>query len=136
MNKRVFKLILLLTIIALAAALLSACSDNKEYLVIVEKGDTQLVSFAKSILSNNENNIKFIDENNREQSFTGDYIMTTTIKKNDEDLIIVKNNDITSLIFPVKILHSSLESVTYLYENGEEQTASGEITIINIRDSK
>jgi len=133
MGKNFIKFILFLATIMLLVTLLAACSDNKKSLVIIEKGDTVQMSFAKSIINNDEKSVKFIDENGREQYIAGDYVTISAIKSADENLIIVNNNGILSLIFPETILTSSPESVTYIDEEGKECTVEGEITVIQIR---
>jgi hypothetical protein len=134
------KLFLKTAIIVMSAILilsvLTGCTDNKKYLVIVEKGGTEQISFAKTITTNDDKSVQFIDENERQQYLTGDYITISGIKSKDENLIILKNNGILSLIFPTKIISSTDSSVKYLDEKGAQQQLQGDITIINIRAKK
>ena len=120
----------------LILSVLTGCTDNKKYLVIVEKGGTEQISFAKTITTNDNKSVQFIDENERQQYLTGDYITISAIKSKDENLIILKNNGILSLIFPKKIISSTDSSVKYLDEKGVTQQLQGEITIIKIRAKK
>jgi len=136
MKKNVFKITLIMIVLVLLMALLAGCTDNKKYLVIVEKGGTEQISFAKTITTNDDKSVEFIDENDREQYLTGDYITISTIKPGDENLVILKNNGILSLIFPKKIISSTDSSVKYLDENSAAQELQGEITIIKIRPKK
>jgi hypothetical protein len=130
----------ILTSLLIASILLvlitTGCSDNKNHLIIVEKGGSEQVSFAESIITNDEKSVKFIDENEREQYITGDYITITALKSRDENLIIVKNDGMLNLIFPKKIISSSPTVVRYVDENGAEKQVSGDITIIEIRKLK
>jgi hypothetical protein len=137
MKKRSTRSIYIITIILITlmcVLLLVSCTDSRKFLVIVEKSNSQQVSFAKSITTNDEKSVKFIDENDREQYLTGDYITISAIKSRDKNLIIVNNDGILSLIFPGEIVKSSQGSATYLDEKGNEKTVEGEITIINIRE--
>jgi hypothetical protein len=136
MKKLVLKTALMLLSAILIMSVLTGCTDNKKYLVIVEKGDTEQISFAKSITTNDNKSVSFIDENEREQFLTGDYITISAIKPKDEDLIVLKNNGILSLIFPKKIISSTGLSVKYLDEKGVQQQLQGDITIIKIRTKK
>jgi hypothetical protein len=139
MSKRLIKptnVIAIIIIALLCISLLVACTDSRKFLVIVEKGGAQQVSFAKSITTNDEKSVKFIDENDREQYLTGDYITISAIKSKDKNLIIVNSEGIMSLVFPKEIIKSSQGSATYLDEKGNEKTVEGEITIINIRENK
>lgn len=136
MKKLVLKTVLLLLAAVLIMSFLAGCTDNKKYLVIVEKGDTEQISFAKSITTNDNKSVSFIDENEREQFLTGDYITISAIKSKDENLIVLKNNGILSLIFPKKIISSTDSSVKYLDENGITRELQGEIAIIKIRAKK
>ncbi len=124
----------ILVILIFLAASVTGCSDNKKYLIIVEKGSAEQISFAKSVTTNDEKSVQFIDENDREQYLTGDYITITALKNKDENLIIVKNNGILNLIFPKKIISKTATSVKYQDEQGVEREITGEITIINIRN--
>jgi|GEM_PF-1948230 len=137
MNKRLLRTVQFISIIVislLCISLLVACTDSRKFLVIVEKSNSQQVSFAKSITTNDEKSVKFIDENDREQYLTGDYITISAIKSRDKNLIIVNSDGILSLIFPKEIVKSSTGSATYLDDKGNEKTVEGEITIINIRE--
>jgi hypothetical protein len=137
MNIRSIKTAPVISIIIIAVLcilLLAGCTDSRKFLVIVEKSGIQQVSFAKSITTNDEKSVKFIDENDREQYLTGDYITISAIKSRDKNLIIVNNDGILSLIFPKEIVKSSQGSATYLDEKGNEKTVEGQITIINIRE--
>ena len=136
MNKIVLKITLLLLGAILIMSVLTGCTDNKKYLVIVEKGDVEQISFAKSITTNDNKSVSFIDENEREQYLTGDYITISAINPKDENLIVLKNNGILSLIFPKEIISSTYSTVKYLDEKGVTQQLQGEITIIKIRDKK
>jgi len=136
MKKSVLKTALILLSAILIISVLTSCTDNKKYLVIVEKGNAEQVSFAKTITTNDNKSVQFIDENDRDQYLTGDYITISAIKPKDENLIILKNNGILSLIFPVKIIESTDSSVKYLDEKGIQQQLQGEITIIKIRTKK
>ena len=124
----------LLVIVSLLLILTATgCSDNKNHLIIVEKGDSEQVSFAESIITNDEKSVRFIDENEREQYITGDYITITALKSKDENLIIVRNDGMLNLIFPEKIISSSPNMVRYIDETGVEKQVSGDITVIEIR---
>jgi hypothetical protein len=136
MKKSILKAAFLLLAAALIMSVLTGCTDNKKYLVIVEKGETEQISFAKTITTNDNKSVSFIDENEREQFLTGDYITISAIKPKDEDLIVLKNNGILSLIFPKKIISSTESNVKYLDGNGVTQQLQGEITIIKIRAKK
>jgi hypothetical protein len=136
MKKSVLKTTFVLLSAILIMSVLTGCTDNKKFLVIVEKGNTEQVSFAKTITTNDNKSVQFIDENEREQYLTGDYITISAIKPKDENLIILKNNGILSLIFPIKIIESTDSSVKYLDEKGVQQQLQGEITIIKIRTKK
>ncbi len=136
MKKSVLKTALILLSAILIISVLTSCTDNKKYLVIVEKGNAEQVSFAKTITTNDNKSVQFIDENDRDQYLTGDYITISAIKPKDENLIILKNNGILSLIFPAKIIESTDSSVKYLDEKGIQQQLQGEITIIKIRTKK
>ena len=136
MKKLFLKTALMLISAILILSVLTGCTDNKKYLVIVEKGDTEQISFAKTITTNDNKSVQFIDENKRQQYLTGDYITISAIKSKDENLIILKNNGILSLIFPKKIISSTDSSVKYLDEKGVTQQLQGEITIIKIRAKK
>ena len=136
MKKSVLKTALILLSAILIMSVLTSCTDNKKYLVIVEKGNAEQVSFAKTITTNDNKSVQFIDENDRDQYLTGDYITISAIKPKDENLIILKNNGILSLIFPAKIIESTDSSVKYLDEKGIQQQLQGEITIIKIRTKK
>ena len=136
MKKLFLKTALIVMSAVLVLSVLTGCTDNKKYLVIVEKGGTEQISFAKTITTNDDKSVQFIDENERQQYLTGDYITISGIKSNDENLIILKNNGILSLIFPTKIISSTDSSVKYLDEKGVQQQLQGEITIINIRAKK
>ena len=136
MKKLFLKTALMLISAILILSVLTGCTDNKKYLVIVEKGDTEQISFAKTITTNDNKSVQFIDENERQQYLTGDYITISAIKSKDENLIILKNNGILSLIFPKKIISSTDSSVKYLDEKGITQQLQGEITIIKIRAKK
>jgi hypothetical protein len=136
MKKIILKSTLLFLAAVLIISVLTGCTDNKKYLVIVEKGDSEQISFAKTITTNDNKSVQFIDENERDQYLTGDYITISAIKPNDENLIILKNDGILSLIFPAKILESTGSSVIYLDEKGVQQQLQGEITIIKIRSKK
>ncbi len=136
MKKLVLKTALMLLSAVLIISVLTGCTDNKKYLVIVEKGDTEQISFARTITTNDNKSVSFIDENEREQFLTGDYITISAIKPKDEDLIVLKNNGILSLIFPKKIISSTDSSVKYLDEKGVTRELQGEITIIKIRAKK
>jgi len=127
---------LLLIVSILLVLVTTGCSDNKNHLIIVEKGDSEQVSFAESILTNDEKSVRFIDENEREQYITGDYITITALKSKDENLIIVKNDGMLNLIFPNKIISSTPTMVKYVDEKGIEQKVSGDITVIEIRKLK
>ena len=136
MKKRPYSYIsiALLVIVSLLLMLTaSGCSDNKNHLIIVEKGDSEQVSFAESIITNDEKSVRFIDENEREQYITGDYITITALKSKDENLIIVRNDGMLNLIFPEKIISSSPNMVRYIDETGVEKQVSGDITVIEIR---
>lgn len=126
--------LLILSVLLLFVA--AGCSDNKKHLIIVEKGDSEQVSFAESIITNDEKSVRFIDENEREQYITGDYITITALKSRDTNLIIVKKDGMLNLVFPEKIISSSPTKVKYIDENGIEQEVSGEITVIEIRKLK
>jgi hypothetical protein len=54
-------LLLVVSIILVLTA--TGCSDNKNHLIIVEKGDSEQISFAESIITNDEKSVRFIDEN-------------------------------------------------------------------------
>jgi hypothetical protein len=136
MRKFVLKTALLLLSSILIISVLTGCADNKKYLVIVEKGDAEQISFAKTITTNDNKSVSFIDENEREQFLTGDYITISAIKPKDEDLIVLKNNGIITLIFPKKIISSTYSTVKYLDEKGVTQQLQGEITIIKNRAKK
>ena len=136
MKKLVLKTALILLSALLILSVLTGCTDNKKFLVIVEKGNTEQISFAKTITTNDNKSVQFIDENERDQYLTGDYITISAIKPKDENLIILKNNGILSLIFPTKIIESTNSSVKYLDEKGVQQQLHGEITIIKIRAKK
>ena len=139
MRKKPVKIIpavAVIIIIVLCISLLSACADSRKFLVMVEKGGFRQISFARSITTNDEKSVKFIDESDREQYLTGDYITISAIKAKDKNIIIVDANGITSLIFPKRIIKSSKDSATYLDEKGNEKTVEGSITIINIRENK
>ena len=136
MKKQVIKTALILLSAILIMSVLTGCTDNKKFLVIVEKGNTEQISFAKTITTNDNKSVQFIDENERDQYLTGDYITISAIKPKDENLIILKNNGILSLIFPAKIIESTDSSVKYLDEKGVQQQLQGEITIIKIRTKK
>ena len=136
MKKRQYSYIpvALLVIVSLLLMLTATgCSDNKNHLIIVEKGDSEQVSFAESIITNDEKSVRFIDENEREQYITGDYITITALKSKDENLIIVRNDGMLNLIFPEKIISSSPNMVRYIDETGVEKQVSGDITVIEIR---
>ena len=136
MKKLFLKTAFMLISAILILSVLTGCTDNKKYLVIVEKGGTEQISFAKTITANDNKSVQFIDENERQQYLTGDYITISAIKSKDENLIILKNNGILSLIFPKKIISSTDSSVKYLDEKGITQQLQGEITIIKIRAKK
>lgn len=136
MKKSVLKTALILLSAVLIMSVLTSCTDNKKFLVIVEKGNAEQISFAKTITTNDNKSVQFIDENERDQYLTGDYITISAIKPKDETLIILKNNGILSLIFPAKIIESTDSSVKYLDEKGIQQQLQGEITIIKIRTIK
>ncbi|HEX7561013.1 MAG TPA: hypothetical protein VF347_02380 [Candidatus Humimicrobiaceae bacterium] len=136
MKKSVLKTALILFSAVLIMSLMTGCTDNKKFLVIVEKGNSEQISFAKTITTNDNKSVQFIDENERDQYLTGDYITISAIKPKDENLIILKSNGILSLIFPVKIIESTDSSVKYLDEKGVQQQLQGEITIIKIRTIK
>jgi hypothetical protein len=136
MKKLVLKTALILLSAVLIMSVITGCTDNKKFLVIVEKGNTEQISFARTITTNDNKSVQFIDENEREQYLTGDYITISAIKPKDENLIILKNNGILSLIFPTKIIESTDSSVKYLDEKGVQQQLQGEITIIKIRTKK
>lgn len=136
MKKLVLKTALMLLSAVLAVSVLTGCTDNKKYLVIVEKGDTEQISFAQTITTNDNKSVSFIDENEREQFLTGDYITISAIKPKDEDLIVLKNDGIITLIFPKKIVSSTYSTVKYIDEKGVTQQLHGEITIIKIRAKK
>lgn len=136
MKKLFLKTAIMIMSAILILSVLTGCTDNKKYLVIVEKGGTEQISFAKTITTNDDKSVQFIDENERQQYLTGDYITISGIKSKDENLIILKNNGILSLIFPTKIISSTDSSVKYLDEKGAQQELQGEITIINIRSKK
>ena len=136
MKKSVLKTALILLSAVLIMSVLTSCTDNKKFLVIVEKGNAEQISFAKTITTNDNKSVQFIDENERDQYLTGDYITISAIKPKDETLIILKNNGILSLIFPAKIIESTDSSVKYLDEKGIQQQLQGEITIIKIRTKK
>jgi hypothetical protein len=136
MKKLVLKTALILLSAVLIMSVITGCTDNKKFLVIVEKGNTEQISFARTITTNDNKSVQFIDENERDQYLTGDYITISAIKPKDENLIILKNNGILSLIFPTKIIESTDSSVKYLDEKGVQQQLQGEITIIKIRTKK
>jgi hypothetical protein len=136
MKKFVLKTAVMLLSAILVISVLTGCTDNKKFLVIVEKGNTEQISFAKTITTNDNKSVQFIDENERDQYLTGDYITISAIKPKDENLIILKNSGILSLIFPAKIIESTDSSVKYLDEKGVQQQLQGEITIIKIRTKK
>jgi len=136
MKKLFLKTAIIVMSVILILSVLTGCTDNKKYLVIVEKGGTEQISFAKTITTNDDKSVQFIDENERQQYLTGDYITISGIKSKDENLIILKNNGILSLIFPTKIISSTDSSVKYLDEKGAQQQLQGDITIINIRAKK
>jgi hypothetical protein len=136
MKKLFLKTAIIVMSVILISSVLTGCTDNKKYLVIVEKGGTEQISFAKTITTNDDKSVQFIDENERQQYLTGDYITISGIKSKDENLIILKNNGILSLIFPTKIISSTDSSVKYLDEKGAQQQLQGDITIINIRAKK
>jgi hypothetical protein len=136
MKKPVLKTVLVLLSAILVVSVLAGCTDNKKFLVIVEKGNTEQISYAKTITTNDNKSVQFIDENERDQYLTGDYITISAIKPKDENLIILKNNGILSLIFPKKIIESTGSSVKYIDEKGVQQQLQGEITIIKIRTIK
>jgi hypothetical protein len=136
MKKLFLKTAIIVMSVILILSVLTGCTDNKKYLVIVEKGGTEQISFAKTITTNDDKSVQFIDENERQQYMTGDYITISGIKSKDENLIILKNNGILSLIFPTKIISSTDSSVKYLDEKGAQQQLQGDITIINIRAKK
>lgn len=125
-------LLLVVSIILVLTA--TGCSDNKNHLIIVEKGDSEQISFAESIITNDEKSVRFIDENEREQYITGDYITITALKSKDENLIIVKKDGMLNLIFPLKIISRSPSVVKYIDETGTEKQVSGDITVIEIRN--
>jgi hypothetical protein len=132
----IYMLVSLLVASMLLVFITTGCSDNKNHLIIVEKGDSQQVSFAESIITNDEKSVRFIDENEREQYITGDYITITALKSKDEYLIIVKNDGMLNLVFPQKIISSSPTVVKYIDEAGAEKKVTGDITVIEIRDLK
>jgi hypothetical protein len=136
MKKFVLKTAVMLLSAILVISVLTGCTDNKKFLVIVEKGNTEQISFAKTITTNDNKSVQFIDENERDQYLTGDYITISAIKPKDENLIILKNSGILSLIFPAKIIESTDSSVKYLDEKGIQQQLQGEIIIIKIRTKK
>jgi hypothetical protein len=136
MKKPALKTALVLLSAIMIMSVLAGCADNKKFLVIVEKGNTEQISYAKTITTNDNKSVQFIDENERDQYLTGDYITISAIKPKDENLIILKNNGILSLIFPKKIIESTGSSVKYIDEKGVQQQLQGEITIIKIRTIK
>jgi hypothetical protein len=136
MKKLVIKTALMLLSAVFIISMLAGCTDNKKYLVIVEKGGDEQISFARTINTNDNKSVSFIDENEREQFLTGDYITISAIKPKDENLIVLKNNGILSLIFPKKIISSTDSSVKYVDEKGATSEILGEITIIKIRAKK
>lgn len=132
---KIIRILALLISIMLIIAIISGCSDNKNYLIIIEKNGTNQYSFAKSITTNDEKSVKFIDENEREQFTTGDYITITKLKSKDQYLIIAKSNGMVDMIYPSKIISSDEKTAKYIDEKGKEQQVEGDITVIKIRET-
>ena len=109
---KLFKILILLVSILLILTFLTGCSDNKNYIIIIEKNGVDQYSFAKSITSNDDKSVRFIDENGREQFMTGDYITTAKLKSNDQYLIISKSNGVSNLIFAKSICSISFNSIS------------------------
>jgi hypothetical protein len=131
---KLLKILVFLISILLILTFLTGCSDNKNYLVIIEKNGVDQYSFAKSVTSNDDKSVKFIDENGREQFMTGDYITIVKLKSKDQYLIAAKNNGVLNLIFAKSIISNDGKTAVYTDQNSKEQNVTGELTVIKIRD--